>query len=642
MAHSGGRWGLSILVGAVALVGAAPASAAVTSVSVGQDHSCAVKTTGAVVCWGSNAKNQTTTTEIGDVSELQSGGLHTCAVKADGTPVCWGDDSVGQATIPAGVGTVAHIAAGLAHTCAIETDGTPICWGYDSDGQTAIPTGAEHVTQITVGGFHTCAILPGGAPKCWGWNLLAQSTIPSAVTAVTQVSAGLEHTCAIESDGTPVCWGDDSAGQSTVPTDIGHVSQVSAGAFHTCAIKADGTAVCWGDNGNGQRTVPPGLGTVKAISAGFTHTCAVTTGGAVVCWGKDEFGKLGQAPALSAPAAHASNEPYAYAVQDGTFPATLSVTAGALPPGLALAGGQITGTPTATGVYAGTLSASDGVFAAATQPFSISVDVSAPLTTDNVPAGPVNHAVTVTLSAADTGWGGVTQTYYAIGGAPPVAYDPAHKPVLHDGETIRYHSTDGAGNTEPTKTSRAARVDTKAPTVSITSPVAGATYVKGARVLAAYACSDACTGAVPRGAAVDTRAAGRHTFAVTARDAAGNVTRRTVAYTVSEPPDTTGPVVTIPATNKTLKVRSQAVVFKLGPALEPTDGTVALTARSVTLGSAGFAAGTGQAAAVKIKLSSKAKKALKMHKRLKAKALVTVRDATGNATVMTFRLTIKR
>src|SRR5436305_2548705 len=102
-------------------------------------------------------------------------------------------------------------------------------------------------------------------------------------------------------------------------------------------------------------------------------------------------------------------------------------------------------------------------------------DTRAPATADDVPTSFVDHAVTVTLTAADTGGAGVDKTYYETGGSPPdpttssSVYDPASKPALTNGERIKYLSTDNAGNAEPVKTSQPARIDTAAPTSSATA-----------------------------------------------------------------------------------------------------------------------------------------------------------------------------
>ena len=80
------------------------------------------------------------------------------------------------------------------------------------------------------------------------------------------------------------------------------------------------------------------------------------------------------------------------------------------------------------------------------------VDTDAPATTDDVPASGPGSA-TVTLSPSDSG-SGVDKTYYTTGTIPALptlsstVYNPSSKPKLHDGERIRYFSTDLAGNAE--------------------------------------------------------------------------------------------------------------------------------------------------------------------------------------------------
>jgi hypothetical protein len=96
------------------------------------------------------------------------------------------------------------------------------------------------------------------------------------------------------------------------------------------------------------------------------------------------------------------------------------------------------------------------------------VDKAPPSVSDDVPSGWVADDVTVTLTASDPA-SGVDETRYEIDGTPngssPV-YDPASKPVLHDGQTISYFSIDEVGNTSTTRTSAAAQVDKTAPSVS--------------------------------------------------------------------------------------------------------------------------------------------------------------------------------
>jgi hypothetical protein len=100
-------------------------------------------------------------------------------------------------------------------------------------------------------------------------------------------------------------------------------------------------------------------------------------------------------------------------------------------------------------------------------------DTQAPSTTDNVPASWQVAKVAVTLTAIDnpaTGSSGVARVngrdaiYYETGvdpASPTTAsrqYDPASKPVLANGQKIRYFAVDAAGNMEAAKTSSAAKV----------------------------------------------------------------------------------------------------------------------------------------------------------------------------------------
>lgn len=81
------------------------------------------------------------------------------------------------------------------------------------------------------------------------------------------------------------------------------------------------------------------------------------------------------------------------------------------------------------------------------------------------------------------------------------------------------------------------------PTVAITSPADGASFLVGEAVTAHYGCFDeaggsglaSCFGPVPDGGSLDTGEPGQKSFTVVATDWAGNVTTRTHSYTVEEP-----------------------------------------------------------------------------------------------------------
>ena len=84
-----------------------------------------------------------------------------------------------------------------------------------------------------------------------------------------------------------------------------------------------------------------------------------------------------------------------------------------------------------------------------------------------------------------------------------------------------------------------------APSISITTPKAGAQYTQGSTVIASYSCSGAtsCVGTVPNGQPIPTTAVGSFTFKVTASGKQGKrtvSTSKTVNYTAAAQPKCNG------------------------------------------------------------------------------------------------------
>lgn len=97
-----------------------------SAITAGGRHHCALRTNGAVACWGANSHGQTDVPE-GRFRAVSAGGKHTCGLRADDTAACWGDDSDGQATVAGGLFTA--VSAGGNHSCGLRSDGTVTCWG---------------------------------------------------------------------------------------------------------------------------------------------------------------------------------------------------------------------------------------------------------------------------------------------------------------------------------------------------------------------------------------------------------------------------------------------------------------------------------------------------------------------------------
>jgi alpha-tubulin suppressor-like RCC1 family protein len=339
---------------------------ALPRLSGGDRHSCYVPNDGVVRCWGSNDKGQlgdgtTTSRLVPDFAKTlfpfgfrltlvvatTAGNDHNCALRAFGTVLCWGSNEVGQlgdgtltqrtrAVQVSGISNAVRISAGAFHTCALLADGTMRCWGSNNKGQlgdgttsnrvTPVQvTGLTNVTDIAAGGEHTCAVRANlSAQRCWGSNSNGQLGDGTNIDSLTPVEnlgstaaivAGPAHTCALRLNGAVFCWGSNNRGQigdgTTVdrltPTfvpGLTNATALTAGGSHTCALFGDGTGACWGANSDGQigdgsttdRLQPAGLSSLaKAVTihAGINHTCAVVASGEAFCWGDNASGQLG-------------------------------------------------------------------------------------------------------------------------------------------------------------------------------------------------------------------------------------------------------------------------------------------------------------------------------------------------------------
>ena len=106
-------------------------------------------------------------------------------------------------------------------------------------------------------------------------------------------------------------------------------------------------------------------------------------------------------------------------------------------------------------------------------------------------------------------------------------------------KTFTVNASDHAGNTE-SKSVNYTVVDTKAPSIVVTTPAPGAVYGVGEQVAADYSCSDdgsgvaSCVGSVAQGAPLDTGSSGEKTFTVNATDKAGNPATKSVSYSVRD------------------------------------------------------------------------------------------------------------
>jgi alpha-tubulin suppressor-like RCC1 family protein len=284
-------------------------------VAAGYEHTCGVKESGQLLCWGNNLQQQ-----LGD---------GTSTDRHEPTVIGYTSDW-------------AAVSCGHAHSCAMKTNSSIYCWGYNGSGQLGLGstvTFASSPTLVNVpwswavldlGDAHTCSINEAlNTAYCWGSNNYGQlgdgstddsfdvNPIPHFSSPLI-ISAGWSHSCVIRLEHTLGCWGLNASGQLGLGTTGGTVDypeivgtdnnwdSLSAGGQHTCAVKSSDTLYCWGRNNDGQlgddstvSTNAPGqVGTASdwaAVSAGFAHTCGIKRDGRLLCWGSNVSGQLGLA-----------------------------------------------------------------------------------------------------------------------------------------------------------------------------------------------------------------------------------------------------------------------------------------------------------------------------------------------------------
>lgn len=204
---------------------------AVLGVSTGGAHTCAVTSEGGVKCWGRNGNGQ-----LGDgtrvdsvvpvgviglgtgVAAVSAGGGHTCALTSTGAVKCWGSNASGQLgdgtrvdrTVPVGVTGlstgVVGLSAGSGYTCAVTAGGAVKCWGDNASGQLGDGTPLTLDEGDTEDGR-------GSADDGLDRGRVTPSEVVGLGSGAAAVSAGNAYACAVMTAGGVKCWGANTSGE---------------------------------------------------------------------------------------------------------------------------------------------------------------------------------------------------------------------------------------------------------------------------------------------------------------------------------------------------------------------------------------------------------------------------------------------
>ena len=211
-----------------------------SAVSAGGNHTCGLLESGEVECWGDNSyylvgdtgewqfiETGKTDAPAGRFSAVSAGGSHSCGLRETGVIECWGDNSYGKTDAP--TGRFSAVSAGKSHSCGLRETGAIECWPAFSYDYTTSPTDAPEgrFSAVSAGRFHSCGLRETGAVECWGSDQYTHYerfplTWPweAPEGRFSAVSAGWSHSCGLRETGAVECWGWHYSGQLDVPEDL--------------------------------------------------------------------------------------------------------------------------------------------------------------------------------------------------------------------------------------------------------------------------------------------------------------------------------------------------------------------------------------------------------------------------------------
>jgi alpha-tubulin suppressor-like RCC1 family protein len=324
------------------------AHAVTPSLSVGPEHSLALRSDGSVFAWGSDRDGQLgqgrqtyetrpgLVVRLGSVKAIGIGPNHSLAIRSDGNLWTWGSNGSGQLgdnstafrsepVQARGISRVSAACGGESYSAALDQDGAVWTWGdrttlgTGSLESTRVPaklSGISGIQALACGSGHLLALRQDGKVWAWGTNdegqlgdtSRTQRLTPIEVAGLTNVksiAAGNEFSAALKHDGSVWEWGvmspfDPPRGAArTVPVQTPGLTGVVAlaggeASYGLVALHADGqTWWRWVSGASPARQAP--AGSLVGVSTAYGLTQLLQADGTVLSYGfsGNGFGTLG-------------------------------------------------------------------------------------------------------------------------------------------------------------------------------------------------------------------------------------------------------------------------------------------------------------------------------------------------------------
>jgi alpha-tubulin suppressor-like RCC1 family protein len=265
-------------------------------VSLGQNHSLFVNSSGILETYGISTFSQTAgngTPNVVKANTKYNHNLMIATVNNAQRLYSWGANAFGQCgqnststittptLIPSDSNEYIDVAVGESHSLALRSTAILVACGKNTDGQLGNSTTNNSSTFITVtgnigsiscGANHSAAIDKNGILYTWGANGNGQlgigdnlaKSIPTAVSGNNwlKVVCGQNFTAALNTSNELYSWGSNIKGQlginnsnidSNIPVKVsGLWNSIGAGNLHMVGITTDGKLYSWGNGGQNQ------------------------------------------------------------------------------------------------------------------------------------------------------------------------------------------------------------------------------------------------------------------------------------------------------------------------------------------------------------------------------------------------------